>query len=216
MPDAGRALATAELGDLSRAARDRVLEIYEEAFPARERDPFEAVLAASRAGGEIALVALEGDRPIGLAFLRRLEAVGCLLLEYFAVAADRRGAGVGRAFWQTAVSALGERDAGSAIVLEVEDPNEPDIDAAQAEQRARRVRFWEQLGARMLRLECFVVPNLGESGVGAMRLMWIGQASGAGEPSGRSLLELIVAVYEEGYGLAPDHALVERALRVLG
>lgn len=205
-----------QLDSLSGTTRERVRAIYEEAFPARQRVPFEELVEASRDGDEITLAALENAQPIGFAFFGHLDAVDCLFLEYFAVAADRRGRGFGHALWKATVDALRAHGERRAIVLEVEDPEESGIEHKEAGQRMRRVRFWEQVGACPLAVDGYIIPNLDDSGVEPMRLMWMAGADGARAPDAEALLELILALYREGYGLSSSDPLVERARRVWG
>ena len=95
-----QAFELASLDTVSDGLRAGVQAVYEEAFPSHQREPFADIVAASRDGGGIALVPVDGGQPIGLAFLGSLDDAGPLFLEYFAVAADRRGAGLGQALWR--------------------------------------------------------------------------------------------------------------------
>ena len=196
---------------LPEQATARVREIYEEAFPVRQRVPFSELQDAAGGGEEIALVGLEAGRAAGLAFLSRLDSAGCLFVEYFAVASDLRGGGRGQALWRAVSEELSAAEGPRPIVLEVEDPAEPQIDELEAAQRARRVRFWEHVGARMLPVDGYVVPNVGATGTEPLRLMWIPARPGEPAPTADDLLELILALYETGYGLDGDHDLVRRA-----
>jgi GNAT superfamily N-acetyltransferase len=206
----------ARLDELTPATLEHVRAIYEEAFPARQRVPFEEVVEDAGSGEELAFVGLEDGRPMGIAFLSRLESAGHLFLEYFAVASDLRGGGRGAALCQAIRAVLAEGEDGRPIVLEVEDPQEALIDAGEAAARERRVRFWQHAGAVMLPVEGYIVPNVGASGTEPLRLMWLAGASDDDEPRGARLSELILALYEAGYGLPADHELVQRARREWG
>ena len=94
-----------------RTCARRVRAIYDEAFPARQRVPFEELVDAARSGEEIALVGLAGGRPMGFAFLSRLESAGHLFLEYFAIASDMRGGGRGGALWRRCATELARCEA---------------------------------------------------------------------------------------------------------
>ncbi|MEA2218529.1 MAG: hypothetical protein QOJ35_1155, partial [Solirubrobacteraceae bacterium] len=128
----------ARLDDLPAETCEGVRSIYEEAFPPRQRVPFEELVDDARSGDELALIGLEEGRPIGIAFLSRLDAVGHLFLEYYAVARDLRGGGRGQALWRAVHDELG-REAPRPVVLEVEDPAEPEIEPEEAAARKRRV-----------------------------------------------------------------------------
>jgi GNAT superfamily N-acetyltransferase len=213
---AGAPLEIERLERLPGGAVDRVREIYEEAFPLRQRVPFAELLQAAADGDEIALVALEDGRPAGLAFLSGLEAAGCLFLEYFAVARDLRGGGRGQALWRAVAAELAGPEGRPPVVLEVEDPAEPQIDDVEAAHRARRVRFWQRVGATTLAVDGYVVPNVGTTGTEPLCLMWIAARAGDPQPDGQRLLELVLALYDTGYGLASDDPLVRRARELWG
>jgi GNAT superfamily N-acetyltransferase len=203
------------LDDLPAAALERVRAIYEEAFPPRQRVPFEELVDDARGGDELALIGLEDGRPMGIAFLSRLHAVGHLFLEYYAVASDLRGGGRGQALWRAVHDEL-RREAPRPVVLEVEDPAEPQIEPDEARARARRVRFWEHVGAIALPLDGYVIPDVGGDGVEPMRLMWVAACPGDRSPRDRELLDLVLALYASGYGLGSDDELVQRAQRMWG
>ncbi len=207
-----QAFELASLDTVSDGLRAGVQALYEEAFPPRQREPFADIVAASRDGAGIALVPVDGEQPVGLAFLSSLGAAGPLFLEYFAIAADRRGAGVGQALWHAVADALAVRGEPAAVVLEVEDPAEAQIAAEEVAQRERRVRFWQRVGARMLPVSGYIVPTLDEDGTEPLLLMWIAPP-GAADPD---LHDLVVALYEHGYRLDPDHPLVVRAHETYG
>ena len=203
------------LDELPAETLEGVRAIYEEAFPARQRVPFAELVDGARNGDEVALIGLELKRPMGIAFLSRLDAVGHLFLEYYAVASDLRGGGRGQALWRAVHDDL-RRTAPRPVVLEVEDPAEPDIEPDEAAARERRVRFWEHVGATPLPLDGYVIPDIDGDGVEPMRLMWIGAQPADQAPRDGGLLELVLALYESGYGLSADDELVQRARRVWG
>lgn len=196
-----------DLSELDRAQRDRMRSIYQQAFPVGERERFDAVVTDARRGKRITLVVLDDGEPIGFAVLSRLRSVPCTFLEYYAVAEQRRGQGVGRLLWvelQRTLARLGEP---AELVFEVEDPDEPGIDPDEVLTRRWRLRFYEALGAVVLPLRDFVVPHTGGTGHQRMLLMWAG---GAGEPptDGRQY-DLRRALYTEGIGLPEDHPLLD-------
>lgn len=210
-------LTMAWLKDLPDAGRDRVRAIYEEAFPARQREPFAELAAASTDGEPCALAGIQDGQPVGLASFSSLHSIGWRFLEYFAVDAGRRGAGLGRALWKAAAAAVrGGDDDPRPVVFEVEDPAEPGIGAAERAARERRIRFWGHVGARPLPVEGYVVPNIDGSGVEPMLLMWVPPSPADADPDGAALLALVLALYRHGYGLDDDDPLVERARTVLG
>lgn len=202
----------AELHTLPDDALARVQAIYEESFPAAERVPFEEIVEATRAGKEITSDVALGDdgQPIGFAFFSSLDAAGWLFFEYFAVASDRRGAGVGQALSLATTAALRARGEHRPFAIEVEDPAAATDDADRT-VREKRIGFWEKVGASMLPVEGYVIPQLDGDGTLAMKLMWLPGPDSDRVPDEAELLEVVVALYEVGYGLAPDHELVRKA-----
>jgi hypothetical protein len=75
------------------------------------------------------------------------------------------------------------------------------------------VRFWERVGAIDLPLDGYVIPDVGGDGTEPMRLMWMPSNDEDEVPRARRLLDLVLALYESGYGLGPEDALVRRAQR---
>ena len=118
--------------------------------------------------------------------------------------------------WKAACEELAAAEGPRPIVLEVEDPAETEIDELEAAQRERRIRFWEYVGASTLPVDGYVVPNVGTTGTEALLLMWMPGRAGAPAPQGEELLELVLALYETGYGLTGDHVLVRAARERLG
>jgi GNAT superfamily N-acetyltransferase len=204
------------LQDLAAPERERVRAIYEEAFPARQRVAFDEILDGARSGEEIALVGMKRGSPVGLAFLSRLDSAAHVFLEYFAIDGELRGAGHGGRLWLAVRDELAEREDGRPIVLEVEDPAEAGIAPDEAGQRVRRVRFWQRAGAVALPVDGYVIPDVDGDGSEPMLLMWVAPRPAGEPPSGARLLELVLALYESGYGLSADDLLVRRARQVLG
>ncbi|WP_018505639.1 GNAT family N-acetyltransferase [Parafrankia discariae] len=195
------------LSDLEPSQVVSVERIYLEAFPAGERMPFKEILRDVDAGIRVAYVALDEDTALGFASAYVLQSVQTFFLEYIAIEKRHRGGGFGGELWHHIRTDVRHRQGVSAIVLEVEDPDEPDIGPAAAVARRRRIRFYENRGARMLPVTDFRVPLLQGDGEQPMLLMWA-PAAQPDPPTGAELTDLVRALYEEGYDLPPDHPLV--------
>lgn len=129
----------AHSGELTRRQFDRVTEIYEQAFAPRHRVPF-AQLAAT-GPGDMLVAALEGSELVGFAALRVLDAGGWTFLRYCAIAAQRRGAGLGQRFWRLLGPSVEKVGWPARIAFEVEDPGHAASDDARAVAVAR-IAFW--------------------------------------------------------------------------
>jgi GNAT superfamily N-acetyltransferase len=205
------------LRDLEDWQRDAVRSIFEEAFPIWEREPFDDLVGRVAAGAATPVVMVDSGQPVALAVTSRLDFVEWSYLEYFAVASDHRGHGVGGHLWRAMVQDLAVRNRLSRVVLEVEDPAGVPEGSPQARQRERRIRFYERQGARLLPARNYVVPRLdGVAGSQPMLLLWAAVADDAEPPGPAELVSLLPAVYAAGYGLRADHPFVLAAVRGSG
>jgi GNAT superfamily N-acetyltransferase len=184
---------------------EAVRAIYEASFPARQREPFDQLVRRARTGGSTGLVGVLDGEPIGFASWSVLTSVPWAFIEFVAVDAARRGAGLGSALWSAVLAALRTHGV-PRLVLEVEDSAEAD-DEAERLARDRRVRFYLRAGARMLPVDGYVAPNLDGTGVERFRLMWQPVTDPAPRAA-QTVPDLVRALLTEGYGLPPDHPLV--------
>ncbi|MBU2663660.1 hypothetical protein KOI35_09090 [Actinoplanes bogorensis] len=176
--------------------------IYLARFPAGLRAPFDDLLA------DDVLVLIDDDGPAGFAVTRPLGPTGWVFLRYFAVL--RRGAGAGSTMWRLACAnwaAAGH----PRVLLDVEDPDEPGIDAAEESERRRRIVFYERLGARVLPVSDYEPPQPG----GHPEPLRLLAASTGLESDEASVRDQVLAVYQYRYGLGPDDPAVRKALLTL-
>lgn len=153
----------------------RVSALYEEAFPAPERKPFEMLLD-KRAMGQVEILAIQGQAGFcGLAITALDKDLA--LLDYFAVDRARRGQGTGG----RALQLIGQRYGDKRLFLEIEQPHPQ---AENQAQRLKRLAFYERCGYRPMGL------NVALNGVDMM-LLSRGQRVGFDEYRG---------MYERVYG----------------
>ena len=114
------------------AVPSEVLQLYERAFPARERLPVSEMLSWGT-GYRL----LNGGDFCGLAFVSTRKDISWLL--FFAIAEGCRGRGVGT----RALAALEQRHAGQRLIIDVEAelPQSPNL-----AERHRRIAFWRRNG----------------------------------------------------------------------
>ena len=203
-------LVVRPVGELSGGQLARVRAIYEEAFSPDLRVPFRDLTQVGDA--DLTFVAMDGQAPAGIAALRLLGSARWSFLRYFAIAGDRRSQRLGRQFWQLMHLSLREHGWPAGVIFEVEDPGEAGCGDAERETRERRIRFWAACGARPLPVPGYVLPDYTGSGTTEpMLLMAFAPAAGPPVHGGR-LHRLVLAIYTDRYGLAPDDPLVSRAL----
>ena len=203
-------LAVESIDALDDELLGRVRKIYEDAFRVELRVPFSELTRQGDA--DQAFVALECKTPAGFAALRLLSSVEWSFLRYFAVGAERRSQGLGRQFWQLLQLALRRESWPSCIVFEVEDPSEPDAPEAERVIRERRIAFWTACGARLLPVPGYVLPDYTASGTTEPMLLMAATPASGRPPQGDGIRRLVLAIYADRYGMAPDDPLVSRAL----
>jgi ribosomal protein S18 acetylase RimI-like enzyme len=188
----------------------RFAAIYEESFPPAERDDTGDLLASIAAGERLCYLARLDGVVVGLAVAFALRGPSVVLLEYLAVDAAAREAGVGGALLEHLRRELGsDPDGKHRIVLEVEAPDE--VDGAERALRRRRLAFYLRHGASVV--ECaprYRAPDL-EREDGSVRFTLLSiplSADAAPALTGAELRACIVAILTQSYELSPDAPLV--------
>ncbi len=122
---------------------DKLRALYEEAFPASEKKPFNLILQKNDAGS-MQILAIEdaGGSFLGLSIMILHQDLA--LLDYFAILPSKRGTGIGTA----TLSALQERYHDRRILLEIEDCEEKG--AKNLTDRIRRKAFYLKNGLQVM------------------------------------------------------------------
>lgn len=121
---------------------DEIHALYETAFPAGEKKPFSMIVSGQDTGLVEILAVEKDDCFLGLAIMAK--AGDRVLLDYFAIADEVRGHGVGSA----ALQALREKYQGMRIIIEIESTK--CIDEEELVLRTRRKKFYLRNGFTML------------------------------------------------------------------
>lgn len=119
--------------------REQVYALYEEAFPEEEKKPLALMEDLVRQGKMEMLAVTDEGGFAGLAM--NMLAEKAALLDYFAIAPDRRSSGCG----SRAIRALLERFQGKKYIFEIEMQDET---AENAEDRKRRKAFYLRNGLK--------------------------------------------------------------------
>jgi GNAT superfamily N-acetyltransferase len=177
--------------------------IYEEAIPASERKPLAVLLSDPAA--RITVARMDGDM-VGFAIVRLGERAD--LLEYMAVRAGLRGAGIGARLYRAARS---DRPREGPLLIEVDSAREASPDRTI---RERRIDFYRRLGGRRIVGLAYVLPLPSPSGPPAMDLMVDGWP---GATVGRATLQAwLQELYGGVYGQPTDDARILAMLAPLG
>lgn len=143
-------------------------EIYVNSFPPAEQDSKQQLLAAVEKGIAAAVACRRQDRTVAIAVFYPLQtqAWSFIFLNYFAVAQELRGQGLG----QQLFNGLLQQKQAAAVVWEVERPDDAK-DAAEKKLRERRIKFYRKAGAEWLNCE-FIQPPIDGLHRIPMRLMY--------------------------------------------
>lgn len=175
--------------------------LYASSFPRAEREPMEVILRSIEQGPGFALRALAGGRVVGLATGHVLNEPAATFLVYLAVDPAWRSRHIGRALFDAAdrggAARLVEQDrATRGIAWEIDDPA-ADLGPGERDIRQGRLRFFKQLGGRLLDTP-YIQPPVDGHSVVPMRLMFR-PAVGHDLPEGAEIETLIRAIYFEKY-----------------
>jgi hypothetical protein len=174
--------------------------IYEESFPASEREPPEVILKSVLRGVGMAFRARRQGVTFGLATTHLLKDPAAVFLVYLAVARGERSRGTGgellQGAWEAGAVRLREQGLRPlGLVWEV-DPPEPAVEDAEA--RRRRIAFFQRHGGHLLERPYLQPPVDGTSAV-PMSLMFRA-AEGEQTPVPETVEELVRAIYFDKYG----------------
>jgi ribosomal protein S18 acetylase RimI-like enzyme len=124
------------------------LALYERAFPPEERVPVEEHLRELRPDSDAALLAAEDEAGNLLGLARYDLYEHAAYLYYLAVDEAVRSLGLGSLIYQEILRRLGDTAPQlTGMVFEVEHPDH----AADPDLARRRIRFYQRLGAKLLR-----------------------------------------------------------------
>lgn len=128
-----------------------ILDLYQRAFPEAERKPFSIIERKAAMGSVEILLVKEGSRRAGFAITALSS--DAVLLDYFAIAEDFRGQGIGT----DAFLLLRELYSDKCFFLEIEETDGTDEGAAE---RRRRKEFYLRNGMfeTKIHIELFGVP----------------------------------------------------------
>ncbi len=181
----------------------KLTKIYEEGIPASERKPLTVLLGDPAARITVARMA---EELVGFAVVRLGKSAD--ILEYMAVGAGLRGAGVGARLYRAARCDRG-RDV--PLLIEVDSARGASPDRAI---RIRRINFYRRLGARQIVGLTYVLPLPSPTGPPTMDLMVDGWPDAAVKRV--TLLVWLQELYGEVYGQPRDDPRILAMLAPLG
>lgn len=188
--------------DAAELAGDREWwRIYEDSFPAAEREPAEVVLRSLRASVGLAFRVRQDSVTVGIATTHLLLRPAAVFLVYLAIDRGQRKAGLGGTLleyaWQISARRLEQQHSPPlGLIWEVDDPTAANGPAEDL-QRERRIAFFRRHGGVELPRSYRQPPVNGTETV-LMRMMF--RASGsASMPDAEGIDALVRAIYFEKY-----------------
>jgi GNAT superfamily N-acetyltransferase len=202
-------LTVQRVSELPAAQVAGVVRIYDQAFPPHLQVPFTELATAGPA--DDLLVGMSGGSPVAFAAVKLLPDAGWVFLRYFGVVRSLRGQGVGLRFWQQVVPAVRTLGWPHRIAFECEHPEHaPDAD----EQRVctGRIEFWQRCGCFLLPVADYVMPDISGIAEPEPMLLMAWDPGAGGQLTAAETRDLVLALYQRRYRLAPDDPLISRAL----
>jgi len=205
-------LALTQLTSADGASFRELFAIYAASITPREQKPEGWVRKMVAAPEYRFWMAQDGGRVLGFSILFLPPAKGFALLEYMAVAAERRGQGFGaKLFRRTVEQAVTPQGAKLPVLLEVDSDREASSDQAL---RTRRLHFYRRLGCMKIAGLRYLMPLPGLGPAPEMDLM-VDRALPEGQPTRADLERWLRTIYEDVYHVSPDDPRIAQMLRPL-
>jgi GNAT superfamily N-acetyltransferase len=184
--------------------------IYAASITPREQKPEDWLRAMVRAPEYRVWIAKAGGRVLGFSILFLPPAAGFALLEYMAVAHERRGEGLGGKLFRRTVEYAATPQGGKLpVLLEIDSDREASSDRAI---RTSRERFYRRLGCTKIAGLRYLMPLRGDGPVPEMDLMVYGAEPRL--PRG-DLKRWLETIYRDVYHCSPDDPRIMQMLQPL-
>lgn len=171
---------------------EEVLAIYLDVFPASERQPADVLSERIASGKTILLIAEVEECVMGFAIIWNFEHSDFALLDYLGVHKDWQAMKIGRKVMDEVKRVLSGW--GKDLIMEIERPGEGD----NREDRLRRLRFYLQNGAFILKDVPYLLPALDGTVPTSMLLLTIPKVEKTAY-SGAEIKALIQDIYARVY-----------------
>lgn len=195
---------------LKGSAHDDFVRIYEGVLPADEREPTTQLVASINEGRARLIAAMHGEQLLGFAVLVDLagDAKGIVYLPYLGVDPEAQGLSLGSKL--VAQCKVGTH---LGVVLEIEDPKAED--APNAQQRASRLKFYENNGAvHVTGAPKYAAPDTTRPHeTVTMWLLWL--PGTVEQLEGGLLVACVRTLLVQFYNLSADDPVVRRNLETL-
>jgi GNAT superfamily N-acetyltransferase len=186
--------------------------IYAASISPREQKPEDWLRAMVAAPEYRVWIAQDTGRVLGFSILFVPPGEGFALLEYMAVAPEKRGHGFGgELFRRTVEQAVTTEGAGLPVLLEVDSDREASSDRAV---RARRIHFYRRLGCVKIAGLRYLMPLRGVGPVPEMDLL-VYRSPPVAHIARRDLQRWLETLYRDVYHGAPDDRRIAQMVQPL-
>jgi GNAT superfamily N-acetyltransferase len=190
----------------------QLFAIYAASITPGEQKPEDWLRAMIAAPEYRVWIVQDAGRVLGFSILFVPPAEGFALLEYMAVAPEKRGHGFGgELFRRTVEHAVTPQGSGLPVLLEVDSDREASSDRTL---RARRIRFYRRLGCVKIKGLQYLMPLRAVGPVPEMDLLLYRAAAAAPLARG-DLKQWLQTIYRDVYRGSPDDPRIAQMLRPL-
>ncbi len=195
-------LEIVQLTDINHPDFQGALQIYLDSFPACERQPLE--ILETRLSNQLYqwFVAKAENQVVGIALLYPLNPTDFILLDYLGTDKNYRSRGIGRMLMSHLINRVENQQ--KILLIEVENPQF----CEDLEQAERRIKFYQNNGAKVLRSVRYLLPPLSGDVPTEMLLMMVPAELG-GQLPGKQVKKLIEQVYQEMSDRPSEDALLQ-------
>ncbi len=190
------------LTDINHPDFQGALRIYLDSFPPCERQPLE--ILETRLSNQLYqwFVTKWENQVVGIALLYPLKPTDFIVLDYLGTDQHYRSRGIGGTLMSYIVDWVKSQQ--KSLLIEVENP----LFCEDSQQAERRIRFYQNNGAKVLRSVRYVLPPLSGDVPTEMLLMMVPAELG-GQLPGTRVKQLIEQVYHEMYDRPSPDALLQ-------
>ncbi|MCT7959121.1 GNAT family N-acetyltransferase [Laspinema sp. D1] len=194
-------LEIVQLTDINHPDFQGALEIYLDSFPPCERQPLE--ILETRLSNQLYqwFVAKAENQVVGIALIYPLKPTPFILLDYLGTDKNYRSRGIGRMLMSHLINLVNNQQ--HTLLIEVENPQF----CEDSEQAERRIKFYQNNGAKVLESVRYLLPPLSGDVPTEMLLMMVPAELG-GQLPGKQVKQLIEQVYQEMYDRPSEDALL--------
>jgi len=188
------------LSDVSSSEFAEAMDIYVQAFPKNERQSLDKIAYRVK-HNYCKLIIVKSTTVVGFSLFYPFDELQFALLDYMAIRQEYRNLGIGsRLFQKTYELFAKEAPISSFLLLEVEDPTGGRF--SERRTRLERVKFYEKLGARVIRNFKYLLPPMSSKYPTEMLLMIYSEKK-QWEINSNNLRNILIALYEVVYERRP-------------